>query len=109
MSTESESQENRAESIRRQKVGEDAPEEANPESLVGPTEVARVKSLPTVGGSVARRGEDMMKKDGQAAERRHGLPMNRRPTPDRCLHVTGPHWHRSPGRPRKGRPAARRK
>ena len=53
MSTESESQENRAESGRRQKAGEDAPEEANPESLVGPTGGARVKSLPKAWGKVS--------------------------------------------------------
>jgi hypothetical protein len=53
MSTESESQENRAESVRRQKAGENAPKEANPESLVGSTGGARVKSLPKVWGTVS--------------------------------------------------------
>ena len=70
MSTESESQGNRAESVRRQKAGEDAPEEANPESLVGPTGGSEGEEPPEgVGESVARRGEDMIQHHGKEAGR----------------------------------------
>jgi hypothetical protein len=70
MTTESESQEARAESVRRQKAGEDAPKEANPESLVGPTGGSPGEEPPEgVGGSVARRGEDMIKHEGKEAGR----------------------------------------
>jgi hypothetical protein len=70
MTTEAESQEARAESVRRQQSGEDAPQEANPESLVGPTGGSPGEMPPEgVGESVARRGEDMIKHEGKEAGR----------------------------------------
>jgi hypothetical protein len=70
MTTESESKEARAESVRRQKAGEDSPEEANPQSLVGPTGGSPGEKPPEgVGESVARRGEDMIKHEGKEAGR----------------------------------------
>ena len=70
MPTESESQAARAESVRRQKAGEEAPEEANPESLVGPTGGSGGEDPPEgVGESVARSGEDMTKHHGKEAGR----------------------------------------
>jgi len=70
MVTESESQEARAESVRRQKTGEDAPEESNPESLLGPTGGSPGEEPPEgVGESVARRGEDMIQHEGKEAGR----------------------------------------
>ena len=70
MSTESESQEARAESVRRQKTGERAPKEADSESLLGPTGGSPGEEPPEgVGESVARRGEDMIKHEGKEAGR----------------------------------------
>jgi hypothetical protein len=70
MATESESQEARAESVRRQKAGEHAPQEANPETLLGPTGGSPGEEPPEgVGESVARRGEDMIKHEGKEAGR----------------------------------------
>jgi hypothetical protein len=70
MPTESESKAERAESVRRQKTGEDAPEEANPESLVGPTGGSSGEEPPQgVGESVARGGEDVSKREGKEARR----------------------------------------
>jgi hypothetical protein len=70
MTTESESKAKRAESVRRQKTGEDAPEEANPESLVGPTGGSSGEEPPEgVSESVARRGEDMIEREGKEAGR----------------------------------------
>jgi hypothetical protein len=70
MATESESQEARAESVRRQETGRHAPEEANPESLLGPTGGSPGEEPPEgVGDSVARRGEDMIKHEGKEAGR----------------------------------------
>jgi hypothetical protein len=70
MPTESESQANRAESVKRQQTGRDAPTEANPENLVGPTGGSEGEEPPEgVGESVARRGEDMIKHHGKEAGR----------------------------------------
>jgi hypothetical protein len=70
MANASESQEARAESVRRQKTGEHAPEEANPESLLGPTGGSPGEEPPEgVGESVARRGEDMIKHEGKESGR----------------------------------------
>jgi hypothetical protein len=56
----------RAESVRRQKAGEDSPEEANPQSLVGPTGGSAGKELPKrVGESITRSGEDVAKSEGK--------------------------------------------
>jgi hypothetical protein len=71
MTTESESKAKRAESVRRQKAGEDAPEDANPESLVGPTGGSPGQEPPEgVGESAARGGEEIGKRDGKEAGRR---------------------------------------
>jgi hypothetical protein len=70
MSTESESQEARAESVRRQKTGEHAPEEANPEALVGPTGGSAGQEPPRgTGESITRSGEDVAKNEGKEAGR----------------------------------------
>jgi hypothetical protein len=70
MTTESESQEARAESVRRQKAGEDSPEEANPQSLVGPTGGSPGQEPPEgVGESMTRHGEDVAKSAGKEAGR----------------------------------------
>ena len=60
----------KSESVKRQLTGEDAPEEANPESLVGPTGGKKGQKPPAgVGESVARRGEDMIEHHGKEAGR----------------------------------------
>src|SRR5665213_2293743 len=70
VSAESESLEGRAESVRRQKTGEHAPEEANPESLVGPTGGSPGKEPPKgTGESINRHGEDVAKREGKEAGR----------------------------------------
>ena len=62
MTTQSESQEKGAESVKRQQTGEAAPQEADPESLVGPTGGSPGKEPPKhTGESVGRRGEDQAK------------------------------------------------
>lgn len=67
---QTESLEARAESVRRQKAGEDAPKEANPESLVGPTGGSPGKEPPKgTGESINRHGEDVAKSDGKEAGR----------------------------------------
>jgi hypothetical protein len=64
--SESASQDAAAESVRRQGAGEDAPEEANPESLVGPTGGSPGKEPPKgTGESINRRGEDVAKREGK--------------------------------------------
>jgi hypothetical protein len=69
-SAETESLEDRAESVRRQKAGEDAPKEANPESLVGPTGGSPGKEPPKgTGESINRHGEDVAKREGKEAGR----------------------------------------
>jgi hypothetical protein len=66
MTTESESQDARAESVRRQEAGEEAPQEANPESLVGPTGGSPGQEPPKgTGESMTRRGEDVVKREGK--------------------------------------------
>jgi hypothetical protein len=68
--TEAQSLEARAESVRRQKAGEDAPKEANPESLVGPTGGSPGKEPPKgTGESINRHGEDVAKREGKEAGR----------------------------------------
>jgi hypothetical protein len=68
---DSDTKEAKSESVKRQLAGEDAPEEANPESLVGPTGGSPGEEPPEgVGESVARRGEDMIKHHGKEAGRR---------------------------------------
>ena len=60
--------ESAAESVKRQLTGEDAPEEANSESLVGPTGGKEGQEPPAgVGESVARRADDMIKHHSKEA------------------------------------------
>jgi hypothetical protein len=67
---DSDTQEAKSESVKRQLTGEDALEDANPESLVGPTGGSEGEEPPEgVGESVARRGEDMIKHHGKEAGR----------------------------------------
>jgi hypothetical protein len=67
---DSDTQGAKSESVRRQLTAEDAPEEANPESLVGPTGGKKGQEPPAgVGESVARRGEDMIEHHGKEAGR----------------------------------------
>jgi hypothetical protein len=70
MTTESESQEARAESVRRQKAGEEAPQKAHPESLVGPTGGSAGQEPPEgIGESITRRGESVGESEGKEAGR----------------------------------------
>jgi hypothetical protein len=70
MSTETDSLEERAESVSRQLNGKDAPKDTHSESLVGPTGGAAGKEPPEgVGENVGRRGEDMIKHHGKEAGR----------------------------------------
>ena len=67
---DSDTQGAKSDSVKRQLTGEDAPEEANPESLVGPTGGKKGQEPPAgVGESVARRGEDMIEHHGKEAGR----------------------------------------
>jgi hypothetical protein len=77
----SESQTAGAESVKRQQTGADAPEEANPESLVGPTGGSPGKEPPKhAGESVGRRGEDQAKHDKEAGRHDEGEDETGRPT-----------------------------
>jgi hypothetical protein len=65
--SDSESQRSGAESVKRQERGANAPGEANPESLVGPTGGSPGKEPPKhTGESVGRRGEDQAKGSKEA-------------------------------------------
>ena len=67
---DSDTQGAKSDSVKRQLTGEDAPEVANPESLVGPTGGKKGQEPPAgVGESVARRGEDMIEHHGKEAGR----------------------------------------
>lgn len=69
-SSESESQEAGAESVKRQQTGEAPPKEANPESLVGPTGGSEGHEPPKgTGESINRHGEDVVKREGKEAGR----------------------------------------
>jgi hypothetical protein len=60
----------RAEGVSRQLTGEDAPEDTNNESLVGPTGGGTGEMAPEgVGESVAHRGENMTAEEGKEAGR----------------------------------------
>jgi hypothetical protein len=62
VTTEAESLEARALGVRRQETGEDAPKEANTESLLGPTGGSPGEEPPKhTGESIGRRGEDQSK------------------------------------------------
>jgi hypothetical protein len=67
---DSDTQDAKSESVKRQLTGKDPPEEANSESLVGPTGGKQGQEPPAgVGESVARRAEDMIKHHGKEAGR----------------------------------------
>jgi len=73
---DSDTQGAKSDSVKRQLTGEDAPEEANPESLVGPTGGKEGKEPPAgVGESVARRGEDMIQHHGRRLDATTRAPM----------------------------------
>jgi hypothetical protein len=77
----SESQTAGAESVSRQLTGADAPEEANPESLVGPTGGSPGKEPPKhTGESVGRRGEDQVKHGKEAGRHDEGEDKAGRPS-----------------------------
>ena len=81
MTTQSESQKNRAESVERQLTGKAAPEEANPESLVGATDGSPGKEPPKhTGESLGRRGEDQAKHGKEAGRYDEGSDESGRPT-----------------------------
>jgi hypothetical protein len=76
-----ESQNAEAESVSRQLTGVEAPEEANPESFVGPTGGSPGKEPPKhTGESVGRRGEDQAKHSKEAGRHDEGEDETGRPT-----------------------------
>lgn len=80
MATQSKSQKDRAEGVKRQLNGEAAPEEANPESLVGATDGSVGREPPKhTGESLGRRGEDQAKHSKEAGRHDEGSDEAGRP------------------------------
>lgn len=70
VTAEAQSLEARAESVRRQQAGEDAPKEAKPETLIGPTGGSPGQEPPKgTGESINRHGEDVVKREGKESGR----------------------------------------
>jgi hypothetical protein len=67
---DSDTQEAKSESVKRQQTGVEAPKDTNPKSLLGPAGGKDGQEPPEgIGESVARRGEDMIEHHGKEAGR----------------------------------------
>lgn len=98
VATEEESQARTAESIKRQQTGEATPQEATPESLVGPTGGGPGREPPKhTGESIGRRGEDQAKHNKEAGrEDTEGEDSNRPAGESTPRDVTGVNPQKGP-------------